>query len=128
MKYDKSIKKILSYWDTWDNYSLSVLYLKIIYYLNPGGYITNTFLSFFTEILLINISPNPVKRFNIADTIHSFNKFLIDKDINKKNTFVDMVKLVKNNKEDISIRIERDQKNNKLLTRKLDKYRDGWNI
>ena len=128
LKYEKSIKKILSYWDTWDNYSLSVLYLKIIYYLNPGGYITNTFLSFFTEILLINISPNPVKRFNIADTIHSFNKFLIDKDINKKNTFVDMVKLVKNNKEDISIRIERDQKNNKLLTRKLDKYRDGWNI
>tara|TARA_B100000902_G_C27315007_1_gene920711 strand:+ start:2063 stop:3223 length:1161 start_codon:yes stop_codon:yes gene_type:complete len=128
LEYENAIKKILSYWKSWDNYSLSVLYLKIIYYLNPGGYTNNSFLSFFTEILLINISPDPTKRLSIVDTIHSFNEFIVDKDINKKNTFTEIVKLVRDNRDEISIRVERDQKNIKLITKKIEKYQDGWNI
>jgi len=129
LNYEQAIKKILSCWDTWDNYSLSVLYLKIIYYLNLNGYLDNPFLSFLTEILLINISPDPSKRFNIPDTIHTFNKFLIaDDGVNKKHTFNQIVNVIRENRDEISIKIEADQKNNKLITKKIDRYRDGWNI
>ena len=64
------IQKVLSYWKTWDNYSLSVIYIILINYLYAEG---NVFLSKFKNILLENIQPNPELRLTIERTQVSFN-------------------------------------------------------
>ena len=53
----------------------------------------NIFTSFFSEILLNNIHPNPKKRYSIDETKFKFSKFLYDKNINNIINFKDVVKL-----------------------------------
>ena len=119
----KCIKYLLKFWKTWDNYSLSVLYLKSIYYLNIGGYEKNNFISFFCEILLKNIHPNPNYRLSINETLKSFNGFLLDNNINKKKNFDNLNKLFLDNRDEISIKVQRDRKKINLITKKIEKFR-----
>ena len=123
LSIDDAIKLLLSFWKTWDNYSLSILYLKSIFYLNINGYSNNKFIVFLSEILLKNIHPNPNYRMSINETIKSFNGFLLDNDINKKLTFDNLNDLFFKNRDEISIKIERDQKNNRLITKKIENFR-----
>ena len=53
---------------TWDNYSLSVLYLKAFGYMFPDGFIANTIVVQFSQILVQNIHPDPGKRFSLEET------------------------------------------------------------
>ena len=69
---DAVIQRILKYWHTWDNYALSILYIKLLYYLirnDSGKVIKNEFVSFFIELCLNNIHPNPKRRLSVQDTI-----------------------------------------------------------
>ena len=54
--------EMLKYSNTWDNYSLSILYLQL----------ANNILLPLVEILEENICPNPTKRHNITETIQLF--------------------------------------------------------
>ncbi len=123
LSIDESLKYLLKFWKTWDNYSLSILYLKAIYYLNIGGYNNNNFINFFCEILLKNIHPNPLYRLSINETIKSFNGFLLDNDINKKATFDDLNKLFLENRDEVSVKIEQDKKITALITKKIEVFR-----
>jgi serine/threonine protein kinase len=89
---------------TWDNYSLSILFLKIIGYIIDGGDgdgdggdgadadgdggdggDNNNFLLFFSQLLLQNIHPNPKKRHTIENTLSLFDGFFYkdNKDVDK---------------------------------------------
>ena len=78
---NKTIDKLLSYNYTWDNYSLSIMFITI--YINifkPGMYYNRMFI-FFIEILVVNISPDPELRLNIDDSLYEYNKcFYIESD------------------------------------------------
>ena len=89
---NERIFKIIKHWKTWDNYSLSIIYLKFLRYLNISGYENNNFTIYFSQLLLRNISPNPEYRMNIEDTKYEFNKFLFDKKINNIVSFKRVVK------------------------------------
>ena len=73
-------------WKTWDNYSLSIMYLRIIYYLNINfknnipvkSFISNSFTVDFTKLLLRNIHPNPRFRYDVTSTKNKFNDFFYD--------------------------------------------------
>lgn len=113
--------RILKYWDTWDNYALSLLYIKLMYYLirdEEGKIIKNQFVSFFIELCLNNIHPNPKKRLSIEETIKSFNLFLYNDQVDKETVFKDIINQIGENKDAVNEIIKADQKYMTLLTKK----------
>lgn len=60
---------------TWDNYALSILYLRFVSYLFARGFSKSKFLVEFTQVLLVNISPNPEERKTILETMTAINSF-----------------------------------------------------
>jgi len=77
--YMKRIKYLFNYWETFDNYALSIMYLRFLKYININGFLDNYFIKFFSKLLLKNIDPNPDNRLSIVETIHTFNTFLYQK-------------------------------------------------
>jgi hypothetical protein len=67
-KYDV-IKELLSFYKTWDLYSLSIMYLKFFKILFMKGFFESNLIIAFSQLLLTNISPNPTVRLSIHDTL-----------------------------------------------------------
>jgi len=80
------IKEILKTRGSWDLYSLSILYLKLIYTLKDKFH-KSICLEKLIEILLINISPYPEKRMSFNKTLNMINEL-------KKN----LINYIKKNK------------------------------
>jgi serine/threonine protein kinase len=115
------IHRILKYWDTWDNYALSLLYIKLMYYLirnDEGKIIRNQFVSFFIELCLNNIHPNPKKRLSVEETIKSFNLFLYNDQVDKETVFEDIIKQIGDNKGAIDGILKADRKYMSMLTKR----------
>ena len=99
---------------TWDNYALSVLMLRMLFYLFNKGYSNAPFIIAFSQLLLMGIHPFPEKRFSIDKTIITLKKI-----INTKESINDLNKIVKTIHIDyktISTQIEK----NKLILPKTD--------
>ena len=76
---DEVIQELLSYNKTWDNYSLSIIYLKLIGVLFPNTEVSNTFIILMSQILFTNIHPVPSRRLTVNDTMIQFsNIFYIE--------------------------------------------------
>ena len=118
----KAIEKILSFWKTFDNYSLSIVFLKLINYINIEGYIKNNFIIFLTKLLLQNIDPNPERRLSIKETIHAYNGFLYKKEINDENIFEQVKELFVNNKAAINDQLDLERKIERQETVTIKKF------
>ena len=68
---EKITNEMIKYSKTWDNFSLSMLFLPMVTILLKKTN-NNTFLEEFTKLLLENIHPNPEKRKNICDSSKHF--------------------------------------------------------
>tara|TARA_Y100000741_G_C18240037_1_gene553268 strand:- start:292 stop:1515 length:1224 start_codon:yes stop_codon:yes gene_type:complete len=66
------IYELIKFNDTWDNYSVSIMILRIIDMLFPNDFVENNFFETFSQLLLYNIHPNPLKRFNVNDSLDKF--------------------------------------------------------
>ena len=66
------IRELVSHSKTWDNYSLSIIYLRIIALLFPADEHKNTFIVLMSQILLKNIHPDPSRRISPVDTLLQF--------------------------------------------------------
>ncbi len=118
----KALEKILSFWKTFDNYSLSIVFLKLINYINIEGYIKNNFIVFLTKLLLQNIDPNPERRLSIKETIHAYNGFLYKKEINDENIFEEVKELFVNNKAAINDQLDLERKIERQETVTIKKF------
>jgi hypothetical protein len=67
---------ILQFANTWDNYALSILYLRILIGIYRSIGIKNKFIILFMKLLVTNIHLNPLKRFSIEMTIEKFDILL----------------------------------------------------
>ena len=90
MKYKEmgpvdSISYILTFWHTWDNYALSMIYMSFFYYIYSDKIPKQDFIKILLEILLVNIHPNPEKRLTVQETSLKFNEKLLDFVSNMKN-------------------------------------------
>ena len=109
---------VLKYWKTWDNYSLSIIYLKFIYFIVKSSKKTllkNKFIEYLTEILLTNIHPDPKIRMSIEKTSTVFNKFIYNNDVNTSEIFQEISENIAENK----IRINKSFSLNKRRIRSL---------
>jgi serine/threonine protein kinase len=67
---DKVIEQLLSYDYTWDNYSISIMFITIYIKIFKQGMYFNRMFIFLIELLVINISPDPNLRINIDDSLY----------------------------------------------------------
>jgi hypothetical protein len=82
---NKSIDWIVSdmvrYSASWDNYSLSICYLKIVIDIYNAIKDGKRFLIQFLRLLVLNIHSNPLKRLSVKETTNKSSKLLEDCDI-----------------------------------------------
>jgi|SaaInlV_100m_DNA_4_1039707.scaffolds.fasta_scaffold25372_2 serine/threonine protein kinase len=90
MSKKEIINDIIFFWKTWDNYGLSVVYLKLIQFLSPKGFSNNSFIIHFSQLLFENIHPNPQKRHDLEITISKFEAFFYDQTINNTSNYEKM--------------------------------------
>lgn len=119
--YNERVEKILNYWATFDNYSLSIMYLKFLYFINIEGFHNNPFTIFFSKLLLQNIDPDPEKRLTILQTIHTFNGFLYKRNINNSITFELLAEQFVNKREKISDALKLAKQNDINETKSMKK-------
>lgn len=70
LKHDSTytVTKLIEFYKTWDLYSLSIMYLKLLNKLFYKQYFKNSFIIAFSQLLLQNVCPNPNKRLSSSDT------------------------------------------------------------
>jgi len=103
------IEKLKSFYKTWDNYSLSIIYLRIISLLFPNDEHKNTLIILFSQLLLLNIHPDPTKRLTIEETLRRFGDiFYLDDDV---ESYVNLSRNFIHNKINTTRRIEEDINN-----------------
>ena len=70
---------LILYWKTWDNFAISLLFLKILYFLNAdetgGDFTKNPFINHFVSLLLKNIHPDPLRRIAPNESKKIFSSF-----------------------------------------------------
>lgn len=66
------IHECLKFWNTWDNYALSMSYFQIIQFISSSGFTSNAFLLSFSKILLGNVHPDPSRRSNYTTTRYEY--------------------------------------------------------
>lgn len=82
VKRQKVIDAMLASHPTWDNYSLSVMFLRLLTLLFPTDDHKNKLVILFSQILLMNIHPNPARRLTIQESQSRFQDiFMIDGDV-----------------------------------------------
>ena len=64
------------YSSTWDNYALSILFLRILIGIHKTIEIQNKFIIYFMKLLVTNIHLNPLKRLSIVTTTNKFEAIL----------------------------------------------------
>jgi len=70
--YEYIIDDILTYSNTWDNYALSIVFLRILIYLHKCMKKQNKFIILFMKLLVSNISLNPLERLSFDKTTIKF--------------------------------------------------------
>ena len=68
MDKDEIIKSLLETWETWDNYSLSILNLRVLTYLFSNEFIQNPTISYLIELYTQNIHFDGKQRYSLKDT------------------------------------------------------------
>jgi hypothetical protein len=74
--YDYILTDILQHYGTWDNYALSILFLKILIGIHRSVEVKNKFIILFMKLLVCNIHLNPLKRLSIQETTNKFETIL----------------------------------------------------
>lgn len=110
------IEKLLDHSETWDLYSVSVVYLNIISKWGISGFDNNMFMIGFSKLLLQNIHPFSEKRYSVNDTSANFNRFFYS---NSNETNINGII---NNVEDNFNSIKERIKHEKTLLHKLKKH------
>ena len=76
---EEKIKAALEGWTTWDNFAISILYIRIICGLiktDKDKMLNNIFIKSLLEIMVTNIHPNYKKRMSVPDTIVRFKEII----------------------------------------------------
>ena len=68
MKKEKAIPLLLKHWRTWDNYSLSILNLRVLSYIFSSDYIENATISYLIELYMQNVHFDGSQRYDIEET------------------------------------------------------------
>lgn len=74
--YEYILNDMLQYYNTWDNYALSILFLRILIGIHKSLNVNNKFIILFMKLLVSNIHLNPLKRVSVGETTNKFESIL----------------------------------------------------
>jgi hypothetical protein len=89
LSYDEILKDVLEFYKTWDNYALSILYLRLLIDIHRIIQKKNKFIILFMKLLVCNIHLNPLKRLTIDTTLISFESILDSLEIKDYKEVID---------------------------------------
>ena len=69
---DNTISELIKNYKTWDNYGLSILYLRLMEFLFGNHFFKNKLIIMFSQLLLMNIHPDPKERKTLEETIEIY--------------------------------------------------------
>ena len=88
-----TINYLMKYYYSWDLFSLSILYLNFLISLSKDSLYSSLLISKFLELLLLNISPNPAKRYNTKNSLNEFERvFYIGYSISEYKSLIENLK------------------------------------
>lgn len=86
---------------TWDNYSLSIRMLNLLYLLNFNGFSANNkLMTDFSQLLTVNIHPRCERRYSVSDTLSRFNDMVFREGLINDSNFNGTVKNIRANLEE----------------------------
>jgi hypothetical protein len=91
VSYTDILTDILQYSNTWDNYALSIMYLRILIGLHKSIKKDNKFIILFMKLLVTNIHVNPLKRGSIDSTTNKFESIVDSLDIKVYKQLIDLM-------------------------------------
>jgi len=121
MGVEKSIEYLYEHSGTWDNYALSIMFLRLIEQLfrkNKG----NHFFDFIEMMLCINIDPNPEKRISIKKTHDNIVTYL-NEHINDMWEFQELVNIIEKDKANIKNAVKKQMKYDEALSYKMSLFK-----
>ena len=75
--YEYILNDAIQYYSTWDNYALSIMFLRILIDIHRTIKVKNKFIILFMKLLVCNIHLNPLKRLSIDATTNKFESILV---------------------------------------------------
>jgi serine/threonine protein kinase len=121
MGVEKSIEYIYTHCDTWDNYALSIMFLRLLKLIQSDEK-TNHFLEFFEMLLCLNIHPIPKKRLSIKKT-HDYMVSYLDKNINDISIFQQVINLIEKDKSNIKKAVQKQIKHDEAVSYKMSLFK-----
>lgn len=119
-KYTNVIKTIIQHsHSSWDNYSLSILMMSLLYLLNFNGFGENRLIIDLSQLLLTNIHPNFNKRLSITESINSFNVMIYRTGIIQDSNFSKLVSNINVNISEFIDKLRLNTRSIKQLTANL---------
>ena len=116
---DNIMSIIESSYQTWDNYSLSVLYLRILQIMFNKGFVENKLIIYFSQLLLENINPYSNKRYSVKETMNKYKDiFFID---DNPTNYLSFIENFNYDRELITKKISEDIKSLPKIKRKIMK-------
>jgi serine/threonine protein kinase len=73
MPREEAIDALIKSHKTWDNYAISIMFIKLLYHFFYKGFHYNKFLILYSQLLLRNISPHPEVRLSPAESLTVYN-------------------------------------------------------
>ena len=112
-------------WKTWDNYSLSIIYLKFINFITHtqnNMLISNSFINYMVQLHLRNIHPNYKRRLSVEQSLQQFNAFLYNERDDNVVSLKEISIEIEKNKLQINKTIKKDIKKTITLSKKVSSY------
>jgi len=106
IKYEKqdTIKELVTYWETWDNYALSITLLRYIGFIFDNGFFDNRFIINFSQLFITNCHYDPNIRKNIKECVSDIASVFFKENDPKK--YISLVTNIKYKKEEVLTKIE----------------------
>jgi len=89
--FDTNVQHMLKYYDTLDNYSLSICYLEILIGIHRTVKMNNKFIIYFMKLLVNCISLDPSKRFTPDHSLKSFDTMLNQMEVSDYKQLIDLL-------------------------------------
>jgi serine/threonine protein kinase len=120
MGVKKSIEYLYNYSSTWDNYALSIMFLRLLKVFDKD---TNSdFFYFFEMLLSLNIHPIPKQRISVKKT-HDYIVSYLNKNTNDIAIFQKIVNSIEKDKSNIKKQIKKQIENDKAVSYKMSLFK-----
>lgn len=120
MGVENTVKYLYKYSNTWDNYSLSIMFIRLLKLFKYDN--SNQFLTFFEALLCQNVHPIPEKRISIKKT-HDIIVNYLNNNTEDTGVFQNIVNALDKDKSDIKKAIKKQMKYDEAVSYKMSMFK-----